>query len=626
MGSLLEKVNSPADIRKMDLDQLEVLCSEIREYMVECCSHNPGHLGASLGAVELAVAVHYVFDTPYDKLIWDVGHQAYAHKIITGRKEAFRRNRSKDGLSGFPKRSESPYDSFGVGHASTSVSASLGMAVAARLNGQKKKVIAVIGDGAMTGGLAYEGLNQAGFLKNDILVILNDNGISIDPTSGALHNHLLRISTSKTYNSIKTKIWNRISAPTQKLFRKISFSTKAALMNSTKGSMFESLGMRYFGAINGNDIRMLVETLTSLKDIEGPKLLHVITRKGKGYAPAEKNQEIWHAPGKFDPETGARTPGCADISRYQDVFGETLVELAGHNDRIIAVTPAMASGSGLLPMMDKYPDRCFDVGIAEQHAVTFSAGLATEGWLPFCCIYSTFMQRGYDGIIHDVALQGLKVIFCLDRAGLVGEDGPTHHGAFDLAFCRPIPGIAIVSPLNETELRNLLYSVQDDTYPATVIRYPRGLAQGVQWRNLPFSKIELGRANLLHEGSGIGILSIGPVGNLVCEAVREASKKNVEVMHYDMRFLKPIDTEAIDRTAEKCRIIISVEDGTTIGGLHGAVAEYLSGKGYTGEIISLGIPDTFIEQGTVNELRSECSFGKDDIFRQIIEKSLEIKK
>ena len=614
---LLEKVNPPADIRKMNLDQLEILCSEIREYMVECCSHNPGHLGASLGAVELAVAVHYVFDTPSDKLVWDVGHQAYAHKIITGRRDAFRQNRAKDGLSGFPKRSESPYDAFGTGHASTSVSAALGMAVAAHLNGRKEKVIAIIGDGAMTGGLAYEGLNQAGFLKNDILVILNDNGISIDSTKGALHNHLLRISTSKTYNSIKSRIWSRTSSTAQNLFRKITFSTKTALMNSAKGSLFESLGMRYFGAINGNDIRTLVETLTSLKEIGGPKLLHVITRKGKGYTPAEENQEIWHAPGKFDPETGTRMPGRKDISKYQDVFGETIVELADRNDRIVAVTPAMASGSGLLPMMNKYPDRCFDVGIAEQHAVTFSAGLAAEGLLPYCCIYSTFMQRGYDGIIHDTALQGLKVIFCLDRGGLVGEDGATHHGAFDMAFCRPIPGIAIASPIDETELRNLLYSVQDDGYPTTVIRYPRGLGQGVQWRNVPFTQIKLGTARLLHEGAGIGILTIGPIGNLAFEAVLEVSRKGVNILHYDMRFLKPLDTDAIDRTAEKCTTIITVEDGTVIGGLHGAVAEYLSRKGYSGKIIGLGIPDTFIEQGTVSELRAECGFGKDDILRVI---------
>jgi len=617
VGKLLEKVNSPADIRNMNLEELEVLCSEIREYMIECCAHNPGHLGASLGAVEIAVAVHYVFDTPADKLVWDVGHQAYAHKIITGRRDAFRRNRTKDGLSGFPKRSESEYDAFGVGHASTSVSAALGMAAAASLSGRQEKVIAVIGDGAMTGGLAYEGLNQAGFLKNDILVILNDNGISIDPTQGALHNHLLRISTSRTYNSIKSKVWNKISSDARNLARKITFSTKTALMNSPKGSLFESLGMRYFGTIDGNDIRTLVETLQSLKEIDGPKLLHVITKKGKGYAPAEANQEIWHAPGKFDPETGRRSPGREDIDKYQDVFGGTLVDIASGNDKIVAVTPAMVSGSGLIPMMEKYPERCFDVGIAEQHAVTFSAGMAAEGLLPYCCIYSTFMQRGYDGIIHDVALQGLKVIFCLDRGGLVGEDGPTHHGAFDMAYCRPVPDIAIASPLNELELRNLLWSVQSSEYPATVIRYPRGLGEGVAWRNVPFTKTELGKAVLLHEGSGTAILSIGPVGNIAAEAVKEAEQKGVEVLHYDMRFLKPIDTSVLERAAESCSTIITVEDGSTIGGLYGAVTEYLGSRGFNGKVVGAGIPDSFIGQGTVSELRAECGFGKDDLLKLI---------
>jgi len=617
VGRLLDKVNSPADIKHMNLEELEVLCSEIREYMIECCAHNPGHLGASLGAVEIAVAVHYVFDTPSDKLIWDVGHQAYAHKIITGRKDAFKENRTRNGLSGFPKRSESEYDAFGVGHSSTSVSAALGMAAAAAVSGRKEKVIAVIGDGAMTGGLAYEGLNQAGFLKNDILVILNDNGISIDPTKGALHNHLLRISTSRTYNSLKSKVWNRISSDTRALVRKVTFSTKSALMNSPKGSLFESLGMRYFGTIDGNDIRAMVETLRSLREIEGPKLLHVITKKGKGYAPAEENQEIWHAPGKFDPETGERATASRNVARYQDVFGATIVELAGDNTKIVAVTPAMASGSGLLPMMEQYPDRCFDVGIAEQHAVTFSAGMAAEGLLPYCCIYSTFMQRGYDGIIHDVALQGLKVVFCLDRGGLVGEDGPTHHGAFDMAFCRPIPGIAIASPLNELELRNMLFSVQDDEYPATVLRYPRGSGEGISWKGVPFSRIKIGEAVLLHEGSGIAVLSIGPIGNRAAEAVSEAESKGLKVLHYDMRFLKPMDTAAVDRAAELCSTIITVEDGTVIGGLFGAVSEHLSGKGYAGKVIKAGIPDTFIEQGTIQELRSECGFGREEIMKLI---------
>jgi len=617
VGRLLDSINSPSDLKRLDITQLEVLCREIRDYMIECCSHNPGHLGASLGAVEIAVALHYVYDTPSDKIVWDVGHQAYAHKIITGRRELFRKNRTPDGISGFPKRSESEYDSFGTGHSSTSVSAALGMAVAAALGGRPQKTVAVIGDGAMTGGLAYEGLDQAGFLKSDLLVILNDNGISIDPTPGALHNHLLKITSSETYNQLKTRIWHRLSDTLRQGVRRLTVSTKMALLNSPKGSLFESLGMRYFGTVDGNDIRQMVEVLSSMKSIGGPKLLHVITKKGKGYPPAENDQEVWHAPGKFDPVSGLRLPKAPQADRYQDVFGETLVELSGIDRRIVAVTPAMVSGSGLSRMMEIYPDRTFDVGIAEQHAVTFSAGLAAGGLLPYCCIYSTFMQRGYDGIIHDVALQGLKVVFCLDRGGLVGEDGPTHHGAFDLAYCRLIPDIAIASPLNELELRNLLWSAASDKYPPIIIRYPRGEGEGVRWRDGSFSAIPLGRAVKLSEGEDIGILSIGPVGNRVREAVEYVKGLGISVRHYDMRFLKPMDTAAVDDAAHT-GTVITVEDGTVIGGLHGAVAEYLGITGFGGGIIAAGIPDRFIGQGKISELRAECGLNTEALIKLII--------
>jgi len=616
VGRLLDSIDSPADLKRLDISQLETLCREVRDYMIECCAHNPGHLGASLGAVEIAVALHYVYDTPSDKIVWDVGHQAYAHKIITGRRELFRKNRTADGISGFPKRSESGYDAFGTGHSSTSVSAALGMAVAAALAGRREKTVAVIGDGAMTGGLAYEGLDQAGFLKSDILVILNDNGISIDPTPGALHNHLLKITASETYNNLKTRIWHRMSDTLRRSVRRLTVSTKMALLNSPRGSLFESLGMRYFGTVDGNDIRQMVEVLRSMKGIGGPKLLHVITKKGKGYAPAENDQETWHAPGRFDPASGLRLPKASKADKYQDVFGQTLVEMAGSDRRIVAVTPAMVSGSGLSRMMETFPDRTFDVGIAEQHAVTFSAGLAAGGLLPYCCIYSTFMQRGYDGIIHDVALQGLKVVFCLDRGGLVGEDGPTHHGAFDLAYGRLIPDIAVASPINELELRNLVWSAASDGYPSIMIRYPRGEGEGVPWRDEPFSGIPLGKAVKLSEGEDVGILSIGPVGNRVCEAVEYAERHGVTARHYDMRFLKPLDTEAVDGAA-RTGTVITVEDGTVIGGLHGAVAEYLGSTGFGGKIIAAGIPDRFIGQGKICELHAECGLDTESMIKLI---------
>ena len=618
----MDNINSPEDLKKLSIKELEQLCSQIREYMIDCCSKNPGHLGSSLGAVELAVAIHYVFDTPKDKLVWDVGHQAYAHKIITGRREAFLQNRKYKGISGFPKMSESEYDAFGAGHTSTSISAALGMAEAARLEGRRIKSIAVIGDGALTGGMAFEALNNAGDMKSDILVILNDNQISIDQNVGALHNYLIKISTSHAYNRIKNQIWNVIGSNRLRRFiKKITLSTKLAFFKS--GSVFEGLGFRYFGMIDGNDIGELVTTLQNMKDINGPKLLHVRTVKGKGYRPAEEQQSIWHAPGKFDVGTGERIKPSVKRYKYQEIFGETITELARTNPKIVGITPAMASGCSLNIMMKEFPERTFDVGIAEQHAVTFSAGLAAGGMLPFCNIYSTFMQRAYDGIIHDVALQKLKVVFCVDRGGLVGEDGATHHGAFDLAYFRLIPNMTIAAPMNEVELRNMLYSATQPEYGPVVIRYPRGECEGLDWRK-EFSYINIGKAELLSEGSEVAVLSLGTIGNRAARAVElVAEHTGNRALHYNMRFLKPIDVCAIEKSAQTCHTIITVEDGTVVGGLHGAVSEYLSERGYKGKILKYGIPDRFVEQGTIDQLMTECQYNTSDL-QKIIEKSFKI--
>ena len=618
--SLLDSVNSPGDIRGLSIKQLEKLCSEIRQYMIECCARNPGHLGASLGAVELAVALHYTYNTPVDKIVWDVGHQAYAHKIITGRREQFRTNRTYRGISGFPKMSESIYDTFGTGHSSTSVSAALGMAAAAGISGTDEKIVAVIGDGALTGGMAFEGLNNTGSMKTDILVILNDNHISIDEGMGALHNYLLKIATSETYNRIKNHVWDLIgSTRLRRSVQKFMFSTKMAVLRS--GSLFESLGFRYFGAIDGNDIGQLTTTLASLRNIKGPKLLHVITKKGKGYRPAEEDQTVWHAPGTFDPISGQRTVPAEDgIARYQDVFGETLLELARADSRIVAVTPAMASGCGMNIMMKEIPERTFDVGIAEQHAVTFSAGLAASGLLPFCNIYSSFMQRAYDSVIHDVALQKLKVILCLDRAGLVGEDGATHHGVFDMAAFRPVPNLLIASPLNELDLRNLMYTATLDECDAPIIiRYPRGKGEGVNWRSSAFSALPVGKGRLLHEGSGTALLSIGPIGNRAAEAVRMASERGKQVLHYDMIFLKPMDEDILRDVCSRTDRIITVEDASVIGGLHSAVCEYVSAHAPGHTVIGLGIPVRFVEQGSIKQLREECGISTADILEAIIQ-------
>lgn len=615
---MLEEINSPKDIKGLSTGQLIRLCKELRQYITECCATNPGHLGASLGAVELAVALHYVFDTPKDKIVWDVGHQAYAHKILTGRRDEFKNNREKGGLSGFPKMNESPYDAFGVGHASTSVSAALGLATAAKLQGQDVKVVAVLGDGAATGGLSFEGLNNAGASKTDILVILNDNQIAIDKNVGAMHNYLVKITTSPTYNRIKNKIWNKVgNGKLRALLQKFAMSTKIAVVRH--GSVFEGLGFRYFGTIDGNDIGELVTTLTNLKNLKGPKLLHIRTLKGKGYEPAEKAQSIWHAPGKFDVETGERISKSGQPLKYQNIFGQAIIELAKENKKIVGITPAMLSGGQLCDMMKVFPDRTFDVGIAEEHAVTFAAGLAAGGMLPFCNIYSSFMQRSYDQIIHDVALQNLKVVFCIDRGGLVGEDGATHQGAFDLSYLRIVPNITEMAPLNEIELRDMLFTAaQPDVSGPISIRYPRGGCQGL---DIPkeFHRVEIGKAEKLKEGKNIAILSIGTIGNKVASAIEMAEKEGINPTHYNMRFLKPLDEAAIDQAASQNDTIITVEDGTIIGGLYGAVCEHIARTCAKCKIIGLGIPDKFIEHASVNEQLAECHLDAASILEAIKE-------
>ena len=620
--ALLETISDPSQIRDLDVTQLAQLCTELRQYIIACCAENPGHIGASLGAVEIAVAVHKVFDTPHDKVVWDVGHQAYAHKILTGRREAFKQNRKYHGISGFPRRAESPYDAFGTGHSSTSISAALGMAVAAQLEGKHEHVVAVIGDGAISGGLAFEGLNNAGSLNADLLVILNDNQISIDKNIGALHNYLLKVTTDQRYNRLKKSIWDRLGAGRVRAWlQKQVKNTKRSLMRADGEalSLFDSLGFRYFGPIDGNDIASLTFMLERLRDIPGPKLLHAVTTKGKGYAPAEEEQTIWHAPGTFDVETGRRTGKKSDIAKFQEVFGTTLLELARKDSRIVGITPAMATGCSMNIMQAEMPERVFDVGIAESHAVTFSAGLAAEGMLPFCNIYSSFSQRAYDNMIHDVALQNLKVILCLDRGGLVGEDGATHHGAFDLAAFRPVPNLTVCAPLDEAELRDLMYSATQPGYGPTVIRYPRGCGRGTPWRDRTFTYIEPGTAVKLHEGSGIALLSIGAIGTKGVEAVARASREQgIEVLHFDMRFLKPIDTAALEEACRKASRIITLEDGIRTGGLYSAVSEFVAARGLGCTVVPLGIPDRFVEQGTPAELYAECGYDADSVYQMIL--------
>jgi 1-deoxy-D-xylulose-5-phosphate synthase len=612
-GTLLSEIYSPTDLKKLKDTQLSQLCEEIRQFIINETSTNPGHLGAGLGVVELTVALHYVFNTPYDKLIWDVGHQAYAHKILTGRKDLFHLNRMIDGISGFPKMSESEYDAFGVGHASTSISAALGMAISARLqNDNKRQHIAVIGDGSMTGGQALEAMNNVGVSRTNLLVILNDNGIAIDKNVGAMKDYLTDITISRTYNRIKDKVWylmggnTRYGTNSRAVVRQISNALKLTLLK--KSNLFEAFNFRYFGPVDGHDVLHLTKILNDLKNIPGPKLLHIVTVKGKGFTVAENNQTTFHAPGLFNPETGEiiEDKKCKTLPpKYQIVFGKTILELAEMNPKIVGITPAMPTGCSLNLMMAKMPNRAFDVGIAEQHAVTFSAGLAATGMIPFCNIYSSFMQRAYDQVIHDVALQNLNVIFCLDRGGIVGEDGATHHGVYDLAYFRCIPNITVSSPMNEVELRNLMYTAQLDNMGPFVIRYPRGRGVSDGWRK-PFEKIEVGTGRRLREGKDLAILSIGHIGNLATEACKQLSVMGIEAAHYDMRFLKPIDEALLNEVFKKYDKVITIEDGTIIGGLGSAVIEFMSDHNYRAEIKRLGVPDTFIEQGTVAELYRIC--------------------
>ena len=613
--SILESINTPEDLKKVPEDSLIDLCQELRRKIIDDCAENPGHLGSSLGVIELTVALHYVMNTPYDNLIWDVGHQSYAHKILTGRKDSFKTKRLYKGISGFPRMTESPYDSFGTGHSSTSISAALGMAIAAKLQGET-----VIGDGSMTGGLAFEALNNAGVYDSNLLIILNDNNMAIDPNVGGLNEYLLDISTSKTYNKIKGDVWNilgklnRISPGMRSFIQNIDNSIKSMLLK--RSNLFEAMGLRYFGPVDGHDINHLIKVLRDLKNIPGPKVLHCITVKGKGFKQAETDQTVWHAPGKFNKETGERIKETdpTRFLKFQDVFGNSILELAKSNPKIIGITPAMPTGCSLNIMMHEMPDRCFDVGIAEQHAVTFSAGLAAKGFVPFCNIYSSFMQRAYDQIIHDVALQGLNVIFCLDRAGFVGSDGATHHGAYDLAYLRCIPNLTIAAPFDEEELRNMMYTAQLPDKGPFSIRYPKGHGFLENWHT-PFRELEIGKGRCLIEGEKVAVISIGSIGNNAKQAISTFDKNLVAL--YDMRFLKPIDEVLLHDIFKKFRKIITLEDGTITGGLGSAVVEFMSDHHYTATVIRLGIPDRFVEHGTQKELYAECGYDEAAIARNI---------
>ena len=614
----LDRIDSPDDLKKLSGSDLRQYCDELRQYIIEQCSSNPGHLASSLGAVELAVALHYVFNTPDDKIVWDVGHQTYAHKIITGRREAFRTNRKLGGISGFPRMSESPYDAFGGGHASVSISAAFGMAKAAELKGEQRQVVAVIGDGSMTGGLAFEGLNNAGASKQtNLLVILNDNNMAIDQATGALKNYLVKISTSRRYNAIKRRLW-RILSHTPAVLRFCQKAGNAVKQGLLKNSnLFESLNFRYFGPIDGHNLPELVRALAALRRIEGPKLLHVMTVKGKGYKPAECNKPVWHAPGKFNPETGERIVSKTEVARYQDVFGQTLLDLARADERIVGITPAMPSGSSMNILMKEMPERCFDVGIAEGHAVTFSAGLAAAGMVPFCNIYSSFMQRAYDNVIHDIAILKLPVVLCLDRAGLVGEDGPTHHGVFDLAYFRPIPNLTISSPMNEHELRHLMYTAQLPDKGPFVIRYPRGRGVLKDWK-CPLEEIPVGKGRKLKDGKDMAVVTLGPIGNIAAKAIERAEKeKDISIAHYDLRFLKPLDEEMLHEIGRSFSRIITIEDGIRKGGMGTAILEFMSDNEYTPHVHRIGVPDKFVEHGTIQELYHLCGMDEEGILEAI---------
>jgi len=614
-GPLLKTINNPEDLKKVSREKLHQVCDELRQYIIDVVSVQGGHFASSLGVVELSVALHYVYNTPYDQLVWDVGHQAYGHKILTGRREDFVTNRKYKGMSGFPKRSESPYDTFGVGHSSTSISAALGMSMAAKYKGEDRKSVAIIGDGSMTAGMAFEAMNHAGVADSDMLIVLNDNCMSIDPNVGALKSYLTDISTSPTYNKFRDELWNVMGKlPIGKNFtREMASKVEAGLKGvvSKSSNLFEALNLRYFGPIDGHNITQLVDTLKDLKTIPGPKILHILTVKGKGYELAEKDQTKWHAPGLFDKLTGEIIKKKVDVPqppKYQDVFGKTILTLAEANKNIMGVTPAMPSGSSLKFMMDAMPHRAFDVGICEQHAVTLSAGLATQGMKVFCNIYSSFMQRAYDQVIHDVAIQKLPVVFCLDRAGLVGEDGPTHHGCYDISFFRCIPNMIISAPMNEQELRNLMYTSQlESTKLPFVIRYPRGEGVMVDWEK-PFETIQIGKGRKLKDGKDIAILSLGHPGNFAQTAIRNLRSEGLDPAHYDIRFVKPLDEALLHEAFSNYPKIITVEDGTVVGGMGSALLEFMNTHGYQNQVTILGIPDTIVEHGSLKELHHECNY------------------
>ena len=622
-NGLLAQIQYPADLRKLSVNQLPDVCQELREDIVKELSVNPGHLASSLGVAEITVALHYVYNTPDDRIVWDVGHQAYGHKILTGRREQFCTNRKLGGIRPFPSPEESEYDTFACGHASNSISAALGMAVAAKMEGKDRHVVAVIGDGALSGGLAFEGLNNVSSSPNDLLIILNDNDMSIDRSVGGMQKYLLGLNTHRTYNAIKFKTtqWLRskglMNDDRKNGIQRLSNAIKSAIAHQQ--NIFDGMNIRYFGPFDGHDVKELVRILSAIKDMKGPKLLHLHTQKGHGYAPAEKDVTTWHAPGKFNPDTGERIvdDDPTKPQKYQDVFGHTLLELAQQNPKIVGVTPAMPSGCSMNIMMAEMPERTFDVGIAEGHAVTFSGGMAKDGLLPFCNIYSAFAQRAFDNIIHDVALLNLNVVFCFDRAGLVGEDGPTHHGAFDLAALRPIPNLTICSPMDEHELRRLMYTAQLPNKGPFVIRYPRGGGELQDWR-CPFEEVKVGTGRKLKEGTDVAVLSIGPIGNNVTRAIAEL-RDSVSVAHYDMRFLKPLDESILDEVGRKFKRIITVENGVRNGGMGSAVTEWMSDHGYEPHIKRLGLPDRFVQHGKVSELQAIVGIDKDGIIKAIQE-------
>lgn len=615
---LLNRINFPADLHQLSEEQLPEVCAELRQYIIDVLSENPGHLGASLGTVELTVALHYVFNAPYDRIVWDVGHQAYGHKILTGRREAFHTLRKFGGISGFPNPAESEYDAFIAGHASNSISAAMGMAVASALKHEDRHVIAVIGDGAMTGGLAFEGLNNASVNPNNLLIILNDNNMAIDHSVGGLSQYLVDITTSQAYNKMRYDVYrglkkiNLIDDSRRDNILRFNNSLKALL--TQQHNLFEGFSIRYFGPVDGHDVGYLVKLLNDIKDMQGPKLLHIKTKKGKGFKPAEESATEWHAPGRFNKETGVRiiVHKLNEPQLYQDVFGHTLVELAEKDERIVGITPAMPTGCSMTYLMKEFPDRAFDVGIAEGHAVTFSAGLAKEGMIPFCNVYSSFMQRAYDMVIHDVALQKLHLILCLDRAGLVGEDGATHHGVFDLAYLRPIPNLVISSPLNEWDLRNLMYTGYKISDGPFVIRYPRGKGEKSDWRN-EMQILPIGKGRKLREGNDIAVLSLGPIGNEAIKAINQVEPDGISVAHYDMIYLKPLDEALLHEVGRKFKCVITIENGVIAGGLGSAVLEFMADHGYAPQVKRIGVPDQFIEHGSIPELYKLCGMDADSI-------------